>query len=183
MNLPILIPTSLMFILLATDWKTSQANAQTPTLPDDPSVKLTIERPRKRDLPYLASQAFFAGGTAMDMTTTADGLDHPTTAYRSNGTFLAYYYDREAMFPGSLWNRNASAVVTVDALLNGGFGEWNRRFYRGGHRKLAITLTLLNGAGHWAFAIHNMQANGSVDKRVALATGYTGRIYWGKPPR
>jgi hypothetical protein len=181
-KLPILTPVCLTFILFVASANSPRALAQTPDLPDAPSVKLKIEKSRKRDIPYLASEAFFTGGTMADMYTTAEGLNHPTIAYRSDGTLLAYYHDSEAMFPGSMWSGNASAVVTVDSLLNAGFEQVDRWVYRGGHRRMAILLNLLNGAGHVGFAIHNMQVNGSADERVASATHYHGLIYWGQPP-
>lgn len=183
LKLPILASSILTFILLMASANSPRAIAQTLDLPDAPSVKLKTERPRKRDLPYLASEAFFTGGTAADMYTTAEGLNHPTLAYRSDGTtFLAYYHDKEVMFPGSMFSGSASRVVILDSLLNAGFETADRWLYGGGHRRMAIVLNLLNGGGHVVFAIHNMQVNGSADQRVASATHYYGLIRWRKNP-
>lgn len=182
MNLPNFTVSLLSSLLLAACCSTTQACAQTLELPDAPSAMQVERVPVKRDLPYLLSRMFVAGGTTVDMMTTAKGLNHPTKAYKADGTLLCDYVTWEAMPPGSVAGRNTMGVVLLNVGLNAGVDYLDRRLYRGGHRKLAIAVNLLKGGANIAGAVHNIQENGSVDKRVRLATGYAGRIYWGNPP-
>ena len=178
MNLPIFIKVSSLLILVVTIVKSPSAFAQDPNLPEAPPTRLREKAPPERDFLFLASEAYVAGGTTMDMASTVDGLHHPTRAYRSNGAFLADYTVREAMFPGSIAGRNTLGVVLLNVGLNAVVSQVDRQLYRRGHRRAAITLNVLKGTCNWVGAIHNIRANRSADRDVALATGYTGTIHW-----
>src|SRR5258708_28155643 len=51
---------------------------------------------RKLDFLFKASNAYLLGGTAFDMATTAQGINHPTIASRTDGSVLTMYHGTEA---------------------------------------------------------------------------------------
>ena len=175
------IPITLLF-LIAVSASSSRALAQTqPAPPDDAPRKLNEGR-RKIDFLYLASETYLAAGTTLDMKSTVDGLDHPTTAYRANRTFLTHYYATESGWAKFLGKRNATGIVVANVLLNTGFDLVDRRLYRRGGRWriAAVALNVLKGTENMADGFQNIRLNGSVDERVRLETGYTGRIIWSR---
>jgi hypothetical protein len=135
---------------------------------------------QKTILAFKASELFLAGGTAFDMTTTARGLNHPTTAYRSDGSFLTQYYVNETGWAAFLGKRDAVTAVTANVLLNAGIDRFSRRLYaRGGRwRKLALGTVLLKGALNTIAASNNIRNDNRIDDQVRLATGYQGTILW-----
>jgi hypothetical protein len=63
------------------------AQVQTPTdLSETPKKK--AEKLDKIDFLFKVSPAVLSAATSVDMYTTVHGLDHPTAAYREDGTFL-----------------------------------------------------------------------------------------------
>ena len=136
--------------------------------------------PKKTSFAFKASELFLASGTAFDMTTTVRSLDHPTTAYRSDGSFLAHYDVIETGWAGFLGNRDPFTVVTANVILNAGVDRFSRRLYaRGGRwRVLAIGVPLLKGTLNSIAAGNNIRFDRRIDGQVRLATGYKGQIVW-----
>lgn len=171
-------------LLMAMSSSSSHAFAQTqPFLPDEPP-KRPVEKAKKIDFPYLLSEAYLAGGTALDMKSTADVLGHPTTAYRADRTFLTHYYAGECGWAGVVFGkRNTVGAVWSNTLLNVGFDMLDRKLYRRGGRWriAALGLNVLKGTGNWVDGFHNVRVDKNVDKYVRLETGYkTGLIIWSR---
>ncbi len=175
------LPAALL-LLIAMGASSLRATAQMQFTPRVDAPTKQVEGHRKIDLLYLASEAYLAAGTAVDMKSTADGLHHPTMAYRADGIFLTHYYVTENGWAGFLGNRNADGVVLANVLLNTGFDLADRRLYRRGGRWriLAVTLNVLKGTENVADGVSNIRMLGSINKRVRLETGYTGRIIWSR---
>jgi hypothetical protein len=174
--------TSLLLLMMTMSLCSLHAFAQTqPILSDEPPRK-PVEKVQKIDFLYLASEAYLSAGTTVDMYTTANGLGHPTTAYRANGTFLTRYYIGEDGWAGCFGKRNTTGVISANVALNIGFDLLDRRLYRRGGRWriAAITLNVLKGTGNLADGFHNIKVARDVDKRVRLQTGYAGRIIWSR---
>jgi hypothetical protein len=131
---------------------------------------------------FRASELFLSGGTAFDMTTTVRGLNHPTTALRSDNTFLAHYYVTENGWAGMFGKRDAFTAVMANTLLNAGIDRFSRKLYsRGGRwRVLAYGTVLARGTINAIAAGENTQMNERIDTSVRTATGYKGQIIWSK---
>ena len=175
------LPAALL-LLIVMSASSSLAMAQMHFVPRTDAPTKQAEGYRKIDFLYLSSEAYLAAGTTMDMKSTVDGLHHPTMAYRADGTFLTHYYVTENGWAGFLGNRNADGIVLANVLLNTGFDLVDRRLYRRGGRWriLAATLNVLKGTENMADGVSNIGMLGSIDKRVRLETGYTGRIIWSR---
>jgi hypothetical protein len=116
------------------------------------------------------------------MTTTARGLDHSTTAYRSDGSFLTHYYVKETGWAGFLGNRDAFTAVGANVFKNVLMDRYSRRLYaRGGRwRTLAFGMNILQGTLNSIAAGNNIRSNERIDRQVRLATGYGGAIVWSR---
>jgi hypothetical protein len=180
MQLSTKVPTIMLFVAMSLA-SSLRAFTQMQSLPDDPSMERAEKIP-KWDFRYLASEAYLAGGTVVDMRTTIDGLDHPTNAYTTSGKFLMQYTVRENGWAAFLGNRNTFGVVSANVLLNTGFDLLDRRLYRRGGRWriMAISLNVAKATGNWVDGFHNMRVLGNVDRAVALQTGYHGTIIWSR---
>ncbi|HEY5221331.1 MAG TPA: hypothetical protein VIJ29_04325 [Candidatus Paceibacterota bacterium] len=154
------------------------ALAQFQSLPDEPTALRQVEKVPKRDWIHLASEAYFAGGTVVDMKTTVDGLERPTNAYTTSGKFLMSWPMREAGWTRFVGDRNASGVASLNVLADLGVDLLSRRLYRGGHRRIAVLVLVAKATGHWYDGFNNMRALGGIDKRVQLQTGYQGAVVW-----
>ncbi len=159
----------------------NQAHAQTQfqsALPDEPTALRQVVKVPKRDWIRFASEAYFAGGTVVDMETTASGLERPTNAYTTSGKFLISWPMREAGWTRFVGGRNAPGVTSLNVLADLGVDLLSRRLYRGGHRRIALLVIVAKATGHWYDGVSNMRALGNIDKRVQLQTGYQGAIVW-----
>jgi hypothetical protein len=116
------------------------------------------------------------------MTTTVRSLDHPTTALRSDGTFLTHYYVKEDGWAGIFGRRDAATAVVANVLLNAGIDHFSRKLYsRGGRwRVLAYGMVLGKGTINAIAAGSNLRNDEGINKQVSLATGYKGQILWSK---
>jgi hypothetical protein len=162
------------------------ATSQTPLfslLRGSPKIPEGPPKPApKPSFAFRASELYLAGGTAFDMTTTVTSLNHPTTALRSDGTFLAHYYVEEKGWAGVFGRRDTLTAVAGNVLLNAGIDCFSRRLYsRGGKwRVLAYGLVLSKGTLNAIAAESNIRNDERIDSRVRLATGYKGLILWSK---
>jgi hypothetical protein len=140
------------------------------------------EQTKKVRFVFRASELWLAGGTAFDMTTTARSLDHPTTAYMSNGTFLTHYYVKETGWAGFLGDRDAFTAVGANVLLNAGIDRYSRKLYsRGGRwRTVGIGVLLAKGTLNAIAAGSNIRNGDRIDRQVRMATGYKGQIIWSR---
>ena len=152
-----------------------------------PFIRSTAEIPKakpvqKTSLAFKGSELFLASGTAFDMTTTARGLNHPTTAYRSDGSFLTQYYVNETGWAGFLGKRDAFTAVGANVFKNVLVDRYSRRLYaRGGRwRTLAFGINILQGVINSVAAGSNIRSDERIDRKVRLATGYGGRIVWSR---
>lgn len=149
-----------------------------------PLVNAPSARRRKKasrlDLLHWAADGYLAGGTVLDAVTTANGLDHPTMAYRTNGSFLMRYVLRENGWARCLGNRDVRGVVTANIALNLGVFLLSQRLYhRGGRwRYLAIGLLVAKATSSTLAGLHNHRLEVDVNKHVRKATGYKGAIVW-----
>jgi hypothetical protein len=136
----------------------------------------------KPSFAFRASEAYLAGGTAFDMSTTVRSLDHPTTALRSNGMFLTHYYVEEEGWAGVFGRRDALTAVVANVLLNAGIDRFSRKLYsRGGRwRALAYGVLLSKGTLNAVAAGSNIWNDERINGQVRLATGYKGQIVWSK---
>jgi hypothetical protein len=135
---------------------------------------------QKTSFAFKASEFFLASGTAFDMTTTVSGLEHPTTAYRSDGSFLTHYYVKETGWAAFLGNRDAFAAVGANVVKNFLIDRYSRRLYaRGGRwRTLAFGMNILQGTLSSIAAGNNIRSDERIDSKVRLATGYGGSLVW-----
>lgn len=157
------------------------ALAQTSSSPEDDRPKIPEARQvSKTSFAFKVSEAYLAGGTAFDMTTTASGLDHPTNAYRSDGSFLTHYYVVEKGWAGFLGRRDAFTAIAANVILNAGIDRLSHKLYaRGGRwRALGIGTLLLKGTLNTIAAGSNIRNDARIDNQVRLATGYKGQIVW-----
>jgi hypothetical protein len=146
--------------------------------PEVPKAELA----KKTSFAFKASEFFLAGGTAFDMTTTVMGLEHPTTAYRSDRSFLTRYYVKETGWAGFLGNRDPWTVTAANVILNAGIDRYSRKLYaRGGRwRAVGIGALLAKGTLNTIAAGRNVRNDDRIDAQVRLATGYQGRILWSR---
>lgn len=154
----------------------------------EPFLLKRIEKPKpkednrahKLDLLFQASQTYLSAGTALDMTTTVLGLDHPPIARQANGVFLMRYPNREVGWVSRFGVQNTGGVVAANVGLNLGIDLLSRRIYRKGGRwrYLAIGLNLFKGSDSTMAGFHNIGYMDNLDSRIRQATGYTGRIIW-----
>ena len=161
----------------------SSANSQTLVSPENDRPKnLEANRVKKPGFVFRASEIYLAGGTAFDMTTTVRGLGHPTTALRSDGSFLTHYYTVETGWAGCLGRRDSFTAVAANVALNVAVDRFSRRIYaRGGRwRALAIGVNVLKGTLNTVAASNNVRTNERIDNQVRLATGYQGQIVWSR---
>ena len=176
-----LIRAGIIGVLLAMNvTNSSSANSQTLVSPGVSRKVSGAKQVPKTSFAFRASELYLAGGTAFDMTTTIQGLSHPTTAYRSNDTFLTHYYVVESGWAGCFGKRDIVTAVTANVMLNVGVDWLSRRLYaRGGHwRVLAFGALLTKGTFSMIAAGSNIQNNERIDRNVRLATGYRGTILW-----
>ncbi len=173
-----------MLLAMSVMNSSSSAYAQTSFSPEGDEVPKAPEakQVQKTGFGFRASEAFLAGGTAFDMTTTVQGLSHPTTANRSDGSFLTHYYVKETGWAGVFGNRDAFTAVTANVFLNAGIDRYSRRLYaRGGRwRALGIGTLLFKGTLNSIAAGSNIRNDARIDQQVRLATGYKGRIIWSR---
>jgi len=156
------------------------AFTQFQSLPDEPAQPRQVEKVPKRDFLYLASEAYLVGGTVVDMRTTAEGLDHPTSAYTTSGKFLMQYTIRESGWASFLGVHNTFRVTTANVLMNTGLDLLDRKLYRRGGRWriAAISLNVAKATIGVTDGLRNMKVLGNVDKVVQLQTGYRGAVVW-----
>lgn len=158
------------------------ANSQTMFSPENDRAKIPkeAEQGQKPSFAFRASEYYLAGATAFDMTTTVRGLQHPTTALRSDGSLLAHYYVVETGWAGFLGRRDPVTAVAANAFLNFEVDRFSRRLYaRGGRwRAVAIGALLAKGAFNTVGAVNNIRSDERIDGQVRLATGYQGQIGW-----
>jgi hypothetical protein len=135
---------------------------------------------QKTSFSFKASELFLASGTAFDMTTTVRGLDHPTSAYRSDGMLLTHYYVEETGWAGFLGRRDMFTAVGANVIKNALIDRYSRRLYsRGGRwRTVAFGMNILQGTLNSIAAGNNICSDERIDRQVRLATGYGGRIVW-----
>jgi hypothetical protein len=157
-----------------------RAFAQTRFLPLPDSPKPPVRRSRLDGILYLASEGYLVGGTWLDASTTVKGLEHPTMAYRGNGSFLMRYVVTENGWARCMGNRDAFGVTAANVALNLGVWEASRRLFRRGGRWriLAIGLVVAKAtASTWA-GVHNIGLEAGINQKVRKATGYRGAIVW-----
>ena len=137
------------------------------------------------DFVYKASPIVLSFATTADMYTTVRNLDHPTVAYRADGTVLTHYYIVEGGWARCFGERSPFAATTANVLLNAGVTALSRKLYlRGGRWRVAAAALLLAKAGaNFAGAIHNERVLTGIDRQVRLSTGYKGVILWSQPQR
>ena len=147
-------------------------------LPDAPSGK-TDKTVRAL---YWASRGALLGGGLLDGISTERLMSHPTVAYQSDGTVLMRYHGVETGWARCFGARNKFAAVSANMALDAGVDFLSRKIYRKGGRWriLAIAVNTAKSVDNVAAGIHNVQYNASVNRRVELATGYKGQIYWSK---
>ncbi len=171
-------------MLLAMGFVTpSFANSQTLVSPENDRPKsLETDRVKKPGFVFRASEIYLAGGTAFDMTTTVMGLSHPTTASRSDGTFLTHYYAVESGWAGYLGRTDSFTAVGANVILNVAVDRFSRRLYaRGGRwRALAIGTNVLKATLNTIAAGNNVRRSERIDSQVRIATGYQGQILWSR---
>jgi len=159
----------------------SPANSQTLFSLENGRPRMPSAGPvKKTSFAFKASEFCLIGGTAFDMTTTVEGLDHPTTALRSDRTFLTRYYVVEKGWAGFLGRRDAVTAVAANAFLNAGIDRFSRRLYaRGGRwRTVGFGVNVLKGTLSSIAAGNNIRNDERIDRTVRLATGYQGKILW-----
>ncbi len=157
-----------------------RAFAQTRFSPLPESPKVPVRRSRLDGVLYLASEGYLAGGTWLDASTTVRGLEHPTMAYRGNGSFLMRYVVTEKGWARCMGNRNAFGVTAANVALNLGVLVASRRLFRRGGRWriLAIGFVVAKAtASTWA-GVRNIQLEGGINQQVRHDTGYRGAILW-----
>jgi hypothetical protein len=98
-----------------------------PSESDRAKIPKEAERGQKPSFIFRASELYLSGGTAFDMTTTVRGLQHPTTAYRSDGSLLTHYYVVENGWAGFLGNRNCVTAVAANVALNVAVDRFSRK--------------------------------------------------------
>ncbi len=127
---------------------------------------------------YKASNLYLLGGTTVDMITTARLMNHPTMAYRADGSALGLYSGVETGWARCLGRKNTGATVMANVALNAGVGLLSRKLYRrGGHwRIVAIAVNVLKGTNSMVAGIHNIRYDR--DEYVRKATGYKGQVVW-----
>jgi hypothetical protein len=135
---------------------------------------------RRIDFTHLALDGYFAGGTWMDAYTTSRGLQLPTMAYRSNGTFLMRYAVTENGWAKCLGDRDAFAASGANVFLNLGVAEVSRRWYRRGGRWriAAVALEGAKATDSLIAGVRNERISANVDSRVRTLTGYRGVVVW-----
>lgn len=134
----------------------------------------------KFGLLYRVSSGYLFGATVLDGVSTTRVLNHPTMAYRADGSALASYHGREVGWAKVFGERNTSAAVGANVALNAGLSVLSRNLYRRGGRwrVLAIGLNVLKGTDNLAAGIHNIRYNAGVDSQIRSATGYRDQISW-----
>jgi hypothetical protein len=156
----------------------SHAVAQVQMQDDPPPV------PKKKsdtiDFLYKASPMVLSAATSVDMYTTVHALDHPTVAFRANGTFLTNYYVVEKGWAHGFGDRSPFAATSANVLLNAGVLTVSRRLYlRGGRWRWAATALVLAKAGaNFTGGWQNERYLAGIDRHVQLSTGYKGVIVW-----
>lgn len=156
---------------------------QIPEFREGNRVLRVLEAPKpvpKTSFAFKASELFFAGATAFDMTTTVRSLDHPTIALRSDGTPIAHYDGVEKGWAGIFGRRDPYTAVAANVILNAGIDRFSRRLYtRGGRwRALSYGMVLSKGALNMLAGAGNIRHDSRIDAQVRLATGYQGAITW-----
>jgi hypothetical protein len=131
------------------------------------------------------SPTVLSAATSVDVYTTAHNLDHPTVAYREDGTFLTNYYVVEKGWARCFGNRSPFAASFANASLNAGVMVLSDRLYlRGGRWRIAaLALVLAKAGANLDGGIQNERFLGSIDQRVRLETGYRGVILWSSRPQ
>jgi hypothetical protein len=180
------VAAGLSGVLLAMGLTTSSlALSQTLPSTDEDGSPRALESTKKIpkiNFAFRASELYLSGGTAFDMTTTVRGLDHPTTALRSDKTFLAHYYVVEKGWAGVFGRTDPFTAVAANVLLNAGIDRFSRKLYaRGGKwRALAYGTVLAKGTINAVAAGENTRMDERIDRDVRNMTGYKGQIVWSK---
>jgi len=160
-----------------------RVHAQTTDLDEVRHQEPERKRPNKVDFLHWASRGYLVAGTWLDASTTANGLSHPTMAYRGdNNQFLMRYTVTEDGWAGFLGKRDAFTAVSANVLLNVGVEKFSRRLYlRGGRwRYVAIGLLVAKATDNLVAGIHNERLQAGIDGRVRQMTGYRGTIVWSR---
>ncbi|MDR3582155.1 MAG: hypothetical protein P4L67_02675 [Candidatus Pacebacteria bacterium] len=159
-------------------------HAQTTDLTEEVRPKEPIrKKPDKIDFVHWASRGYLAAGTWLDASTTANGLGHPTMAYRAdNNTLLMHYTVTEVGWAGCLGRQNTFTAVSANVLLNVGVERFSNRLYlRGGRwRYVAIGLLAAKATDNLVAGINNERFQAGIDGRVRQLTGYRGVIVWSR---
>jgi hypothetical protein len=137
------------------------------------------------DFLFKASPVILSAATSVDLYTTTHGLDHPTVAYREDGSFLTNYYVVEKGWARCFGERSPFAASVANSTLNAGIMMLSRRLYlRGGRWRIAALALVLAKAGtNLDGGIQNERFLGSIDQRIQVATGYKGVVLWAKPQK
>ena len=172
-----------MVVIVVSLVNSSLAVAQnSPSSADEDRPLSQINKVRKIDFLYYASEAYLAAGTGFDMMTTAHNLGHPTTAYSASGSFLTHYYVQETGWASVVGPRNTSGVILANVALNLGIDLLDRKLYRRGGKwkTAAVSLNVLKGTGNIICGINNIRTSDGIDKVVQMQTGYKGVIVWSR---
>ncbi len=170
-----------VMVMGVTALSSSLAFAQTLDIPDGDLPKAPERQPvQKPSWAFRGLELSLAGATAFDMTTTANGLGHPTAAYSVDGKLLAHYYAVETGWAKCFGDRNTSAIIAGNVFMNAGVDHLSEHFYpRGGRWRIAaFALLAAKTAINSEAAIHNIRYMQTIDTRVRHATGYGGVIIW-----
>jgi hypothetical protein len=155
--------------------------AQTTDLVDEVRPKEPErKKPDKIDFLHWASRGYLVAGTWLDASTTANGLNRPTMAYRADNTFLMQYTVTEDGWASFLGRRDAFTAVSANVLLNVGVERFSNRLYlRGGRwRYVAIGLLVAKATSNLVAGINNERLQTGIDGHVRQLTGYRGVIVW-----
>jgi hypothetical protein len=162
------------------------AIAQVQTQEDLPTHILK-KKPDKLDFFYTkVAPTVLSAATTADVFTTVRGLDHPTVAYRPDGSVLTNYYVVETGWARYFGDRSPFAASTANVILNLGVMDLSHRLYlRGGRwRVAALALVLAKAGANFEGGIHNERYLAGIDSDVRRSTGYyTGAILWSFPQR
>lgn len=130
---------------------------------------------------YKASRVYLLAGTALDATSTARLMGHPTLARREDGTVLARYYGTETGWASHFGGRrNTGAAIAANVALNAGMELFSRKMYRRGGRWriLAIAVNVFKGTDSMVAGIRNIRHD--PDRQVREVMGYRGQIVWSR---
>ncbi len=139
------------------------------------------KQPGKLGTLYKASEWYLREGTPLDAIGTHLVIDHPTVAFRADGSVLGCFYGTEAGWAGPIvGRRNANGAIAANVLLNFGVAYLSQNLYRrgGGWRYLAVGLNMWKATDSTMAGIHNIRLDAGINDRLRAATGYGGNISW-----